>query len=79
MPCYTEPHSYCDHKNDDCLEMSKDMKEKLKYYKKTSDQATRLLCSVLGELFEHDPHSKITDPELAEWWEAHKKFDEERK
>lgn len=70
MPCIADPY-FSDEATG--IEIERD------YYKSKADQATRLLCSVLGELLEHDPLSKITDPELAQWWEAHKKFDEERK
>lgn len=73
MPCICEPPliSWADEITQIGLQRD--------YYKKKADQAARLLCSVLGELLEHDPTAKITDPELAQWWEEHKKFDEDRK
>ena len=76
MPCSSEgyplPQVIIDSERENLI-------EQIKFHKDKADQATRLLCSVLGELLEHDPLSKITDPELSEWWEAHKKFDEKRK
>jgi len=94
MPCYTEPHSYCKHGineidkaicdfesamkkiesefKDLVKNYNIELDDRIKYYKDQSDQATRLLCNILSFTTE------IYDPELKEWWEKHKKYDEKR-
>jgi hypothetical protein len=45
MPCYSEPHSYCHHENNECVEIKND-----KYIKSAIDKLTDMLCKTLREI-----------------------------
>lgn len=69
MPCY-------DHRNSpDYVRAETEAKTE-----KERAQLARWLCSVLGSL-EHIQQAplKLTDPELQEWWDTHKAWDNARK
>jgi hypothetical protein len=86
MPCYSEPHSYCDHTNNKCIERcisnncKKELdieKENLQQLKEYTDNICRMLCEVMGKIEYQSPWIVI-DKDIAEWWEKHKKWDERR-
>lgn len=54
------------------------LQDKLNYYQSNSDKITNMLCSVMGEIEYQDP-GIVLDNDVKEWWEKHKKFDEQRK
>lgn len=61
MPCY-------DHRNSPDYVRS-EMQEKV-------DQLARWLCSVLGSIEAIQGHPvKLKDPELQDWWDTHKAWD----
>jgi hypothetical protein len=68
MPCYDSRSS-----------PSYVRKEAREEFKKDLDNLTKWLCGILGVLEQSPVPFKIQDPELAEWWEEHKKLDEKRK
>ncbi len=96
MPCYTPPHGYCNHKDNErehalCDVLSaatrldeenkmilENLQDKLNYYKAKSDEATRLLCDVLGEIEYQEPGIVLSE-EVKEWHLKHKEFDEQRR
>ena len=71
MPCTSEPHAYCHHERNECLEI------KDTYIKSQFDLLTSFLCEILTDL--EKLNMVIENPELKAWWERHKKFDRERK
>lgn len=73
MPCYTEPHSYCDHDKNECTEINSD-----KYIKSVIDNLTKMLCHVMSEIQYQIPGITLNEDVIL-WWRAHKIFDEKRK
>jgi len=83
MPCYTEPHSYCEHSKGECIEKGNELlvkfyTDQIEHYKKQSNLTTRLLCYACRQLSPDWCTLKFKNEELQEWWERHKKFDEQR-
>lgn len=83
MPCYTEPHSYCDHANGKCIEPCisnnckeeiNKQKENLHDLKKYTDNICRMLCEVMGEIECQSP-GIVLDEDVKEWWSKHKEWD----
>lgn len=73
MPCYSAPHSYCNHDKNECLEIKAD-----EYIKSVIDKLTDMLCRVLKANFSSD-FPVWVDTDIKEWWEKHKEWDKQRK
>ncbi len=80
MPCYTPPHSYCNHESKedemlcDAIEPIKKIISSLDYYRKKSDEATSLLCELLKE--QHKNNTLTHFPErFQKWYLNHEMFD----
>lgn len=77
MPCYTEPHSYCNHENDECIEMDS-------YIKEQFNKLTNILCKLMQLLEQcekegNTPWGYGYGKDLITWWQKHKDFDKSKK
>lgn len=86
MPCIYEPtQEEIEASRKAADDKRKAERERARIRKAELDKATRLLCSVCSSLERASGHIKLAsdilrgEPELLEWWEAHKAADEKRR
>lgn len=85
MPCYSDPHDYCDHANGKCnvmAELFKDHFQDSKILMGKINSLTDMLCRLLTKIEISDYHThaymKNLDDDIDKWWKNHKQWDVNR-
>ncbi len=89
MPCYSDPHDYCDHLNGKCLVMVDALRESHKHvnecldrFKNETNLLTDMLCRLLTKIeitdYQTHAYTQRLDDDIQEWWDKHKEWDKNR-